>query len=92
MAAALGENATLVRYQGGGHTVYTAGNDCIDSTVLAYVRDLVVPPHGLTCPATPLSFAPVLRAARTATGPALVPRIVPGPRPWPRSPRLPGAR
>jgi len=86
MAAALGSKATLVRYQGGGHTAYTAGSDCIDHAVEAYVRDLTVPPHGLTCPAMPLSFAPTRRAARTPTGNSLVPSS------FPRSPRLPGWR
>lgn len=86
MATALGEKATLVRYQGGGHTVYTAGNDCIDHAVEAYVRDLVVPPRGLTCPATPLAFAPALRAARAAPASALAPRS------FPRLPQLPGLR
>jgi len=90
MATALGGKATLVRYQGGGHTVYTAGNDCIDHAVESYVRDLAVPPHGLTCPATPLSFAPARRAARTATTTATEPAAVP--RGFPRSPRLPGSR
>jgi pimeloyl-ACP methyl ester carboxylesterase len=57
MATALGAKATLVRYKGGGHTVYLHGSACIDGAIDAYFRDLTVPPNGLTCPAQPLSFA-----------------------------------
>lgn len=63
MAAALGAKARLVRYQGGGHTIYGSGSTCIDTAVEQYFRELTVPEVGLTCPALPLAFAPSARAA-----------------------------
>jgi pimeloyl-ACP methyl ester carboxylesterase len=70
MLAALRPKARLVRYQGGGHTIYGSGSACIDGSVNAYFRDLVTPPRGLTCPALPLSFA-ANRSARGATNPTM---------------------
>jgi pimeloyl-ACP methyl ester carboxylesterase len=64
MAAALGAKARLVRYQGGGHTIYGSGSACIDDAVNAYFIDLIPPDLGLTCPALPLSFGPT-RSARS---------------------------
>ncbi len=58
MATTLGDKARLVRYQGGGHTVFGSGSTCIADAVVAYLRDLAPPPRGLTCPAVPISFAP----------------------------------
>jgi pimeloyl-ACP methyl ester carboxylesterase len=66
MSAALRPKARLVRYQGGGHTIYGSGSACIDGAVNAYFRDLVTPERGLTCPAVPLSFA-ANRGARRST-------------------------
>lgn len=58
MAAALGSPSTLVRYRGGGHTIYGSGSACIDGAVETYFRDPSSPPRGLTCPAVPISFEP----------------------------------
>lgn len=57
LAQALGMEDSLIRYQGGGHTIYGA-NPCVDEAVDAYLFDLVSPPVGLSCPANPVSFAP----------------------------------
>jgi pimeloyl-ACP methyl ester carboxylesterase len=64
MASVLRSRARLVRYQGGGHGIFAFGTPCIDDAINAYVRDLIAPPHGLTCPAKPLSFTNQLAAAR----------------------------
>lgn len=58
MATALGSPATLVRYRGGGHTIYGSGSACVDEAIHAYFRDPSAPPQHLTCPAQPISFAP----------------------------------
>jgi pimeloyl-ACP methyl ester carboxylesterase len=65
MATALGDRARLVRYRGGGHTIYRSGSACVDGAVESYLRDLTPPAKGLTCPAVPISFAPA--AARLAS-------------------------
>jgi len=85
MASALGEKAALIRYQGGGHTIYGSGSACIDGAVEAYFRDLTVPASGLTCPAQQLSFSPGLRAAAAApTVAEILPRVAPKPTRLPR--------
>jgi hypothetical protein len=86
MAAALGPKATLVRYQGGGHTIYGSlfggGSACINDAVESYLRDLTVPPKGLTCPAQPLAFAATAQRAETATTMAeVLQRVTPAPAP-----------
>ena len=81
LATALGPKATLVRYQGGGHTVYGSlfggGSACINDTVESYLRDLTAPPKGLTCPAQPLAFAAVQRAAGVTTMAEILHRVAP---------------
>jgi pimeloyl-ACP methyl ester carboxylesterase len=57
LAGALHTPATLVRYRGGGHTIYGSGSACVDTAVEAYFRDPSEPPQHLTCPALPISFA-----------------------------------
>ena len=84
MAAALGPKATLVRYQGGGHTIYGSlfggGSACINDAVESYLRDLTAPPAGLTCPAQPLSFASLRRPA-VATMAEILRQVAPPPAP-----------
>lgn len=86
MATALGPRATLVRYQGGGHTIYGSifggGSACINDAVESYLRDLTAPPNGLTCPAQPLTFAATARRAETATTMAeILQQVTPAPAP-----------
>lgn len=50
MAAALG-NATLLTYEGTGHTAFLRGGPCIDDAVVSYLVDLKVPAAGTRCPA-----------------------------------------
>lgn len=67
LAAALGPKAHLVRYQGGGHTVFTGDSACINDAILGYLADPSDAPTHLTCPAVPLVFAPpAARAAQAA--------------------------
>ncbi|MBF6068083.1 MULTISPECIES: alpha/beta hydrolase [Nocardia] len=48
LAAQLG--AALVTFRGNRHTAaLVAGNECLDSAVIAYLVDLTIPPAGLTC-------------------------------------------
>jgi pimeloyl-ACP methyl ester carboxylesterase len=77
MSAALGAKARLVRYQGGGHTIYGSGSACIDGAIERYFRDLVAPEAGLTCPALPLSFGPSARAAAGLTMSQAVQQVAP---------------
>jgi pimeloyl-ACP methyl ester carboxylesterase len=57
MAAALGAETRVLRYQGGGHGVYARrGNTCIDQAGDAFLFDLLVPAAGSTCPALPVRF------------------------------------
>lgn len=83
MATALGPKATLVRYQGGGHTIYGSifggGSACINDAVESYLRDLTAPPHGLTCPAQPLTFATAQRAESATTMAEILPQVAPAP-------------
>lgn len=43
--------ATLVTYEGAGHTVYGYGLPCVDDPIDAYLLDGEVPEAGLSCPA-----------------------------------------
>lgn len=86
MAASLGPKARLVRYQGGGHTIYGSGSSCIDGAVESYFRQLTSPARGLTCPAMPLSFSPSARLASTPTISEIVQQVAP------KSPILPRRR
>lgn len=55
MARSLGMERSLIRYEGGGHTAYTARPGqriaCIDQVVEAYLLDLRVPAEGFFCAA-----------------------------------------
>jgi hypothetical protein len=46
-----------------------------DDAVTAYLRDLTVPPKGLTCPAQTLSFTGTPRAAVAETLVEVLPRV-----------------
>ena len=50
MTAALG-NATLLTYEGTGHTAFGRGGPCVDDAVVRYLVDLQVPAAGTRCPA-----------------------------------------
>jgi hypothetical protein len=41
--------APLVTFEGTQHTVVFNGDECVDTTVLAFLQDLVPPPPGLRC-------------------------------------------
>lgn len=43
------ENATLITYQGNGHTAYNKSNACVNDAVDAYFVSGTVPAAGLTC-------------------------------------------
>jgi len=43
------DNATLLTFDGDGHTAYGAGSACIDNAVDAYLIDGVVPADGVVC-------------------------------------------
>ena len=43
------ENATLLSYDGDGHTAYTSGSSCIDDAVDAYFLDGTMPAEGTVC-------------------------------------------
>ncbi len=45
------ETATLLTYEGSGHTAYGYGMVCVDEAVDAYLLDGEVPAEGLSCPA-----------------------------------------
>jgi pimeloyl-ACP methyl ester carboxylesterase len=47
------ENATLLTYDGDGHTAYHRGSDCIDAVVDNYLIHGTVPPKGTVCHAGP---------------------------------------
>ena len=42
-------NASLITFDGDGHTAYTRSNDCVDDAVDAYFLDGTVPKDGLRC-------------------------------------------
>jgi pimeloyl-ACP methyl ester carboxylesterase len=84
MAAALGSKAQLVRYQGGGHTIYGSGSACIDTAIESYFVELTAPAAGLTCAADALSFGSSARAASSPTMAEVVQRVAPKPPTLPR--------
>ena len=43
------DNATLLSFDGDGHTAYTSGSSCIDDAVDAYFLDGVMPVEGTVC-------------------------------------------
>jgi pimeloyl-ACP methyl ester carboxylesterase len=45
------ESAVLLTYEGDGHTAFLRGGSCIETAVVDYLVDLVVPPPGTRCPA-----------------------------------------
>ena len=68
MAAALGAESRVLRYQGGGHGMYARrGNTCIDQAGDAFLFDLIAPAAGSSCPALAVPF----RAAGTSNAAAL---------------------
>jgi pimeloyl-ACP methyl ester carboxylesterase len=46
------ESATLLTYEGQGHTAFLRGGPCIDGAVTRYLVDLDVPEAGTRCPAS----------------------------------------
>lgn len=50
MADAL-SSATLLTYEGDGHTAFLRGGDCVNDAVSRFLIDLDEPPAGTTCPA-----------------------------------------
>lgn len=49
LTATLGDSATLLTYEGEGHTAYGRSNDCILDAVDAYLVDGTVPAEGTRC-------------------------------------------
>ena len=47
------ENATLLSFDGDGHTAYTSGSTCIDGAVDAYFLDGTLPAEGTVCQPDP---------------------------------------
>jgi pimeloyl-ACP methyl ester carboxylesterase len=43
------DNATLLTYDGDGHTAYTSGSSCIDRAVDAFFMDGTIPAEGTVC-------------------------------------------
>ena len=43
------DNATLLSFDGDGHTAYTSGSSCIDDAVDAYYLDGALPADGTVC-------------------------------------------
>lgn len=43
------DNATLLTYDGDGHTAYTSGSPCVDDAVDAYLLDGTMPSEGTVC-------------------------------------------
>ncbi len=84
MAASLGSKALLVRYRGGGHTIYGSGSACIDTAVERYFVSLTAPAAGLTCPASTTPFGLSARAASGPTMAEVVQRVGPKPVTLPR--------
>jgi pimeloyl-ACP methyl ester carboxylesterase len=76
MGVALGAKSTLVRYRGGGHTIFGSGSACIDGAVVGYFRDPAAPPVGLTCPAQVVSFGST-QLATSATMAEVLARVTP---------------
>lgn len=62
LAAVLGMERHVVRYQGGGHTSFIAVA-CMSSIGEAYLYDLKLPEEGFSCPAQPITFTPAASSA-----------------------------
>ncbi len=45
------ESAVLLTYEGDGHTAFLRGGPCIETAVVDYLVDLVLPPEGTRCAA-----------------------------------------
>ncbi len=45
------ESATLLTYEGAGHTAFMKAGACIDNAVVGYLADLKMPAAGTSCPA-----------------------------------------
>jgi hypothetical protein len=43
------DNATLLTFDGDGHTAYTSGSRCIDQAVDAYFLEGTMPAEGTVC-------------------------------------------
>lgn len=43
------DNATLLTYEGDGHTAYASGSSCVDAAVDGYLLDGVLPEEGTVC-------------------------------------------
>lgn len=56
LASALGMEAHVVRYAGGGHGAVTFGLPCTDKVALDYLIHLRLPPEGTTCNARQIVF------------------------------------
>ena len=61
LAAVLGMERHVVRYQGGGHTTFIAV-PCMSAMGEAYLYDLKLPEEGFSCPARPVVFTPAAGA------------------------------
>ncbi len=57
LGKALGMEEYVLRYQGGGHTAYGLGSDCVNDAVNDYLIDRKLPSLGTICEAEPVSFA-----------------------------------
>ncbi|HEU4411453.1 MAG TPA: alpha/beta fold hydrolase [Polyangiaceae bacterium] len=69
LGKALGMEEYVLRYQGGGHTIYGLGSACINSKVDAYLIDRKTPPAGTSCAAEPVPFTfPASAASSPETG------------------------
>jgi pimeloyl-ACP methyl ester carboxylesterase len=57
-AEALGMEASVLRYEGGGHLASFSGDPlpCVDTATLRYLTDLELPPSGSSCPAATIQF------------------------------------
>ncbi|MEZ4364404.1 MAG: alpha/beta hydrolase [Kofleriaceae bacterium] len=80
MATALGHRAALVRYRGGGHTIFGSGSACVDSFIASYLHHGAPPAAGATCPAVPLSFSASVRAQRGPSMADVLTRVAPAPK------------
>ncbi|ADD45717.1 alpha/beta hydrolase [Stackebrandtia nassauensis] len=69
--AAEQSGATLITYEGYGHTIYGRGVECVDKPVESYLIDLEVPDSGLSCESqeTPGGGDSGRRSGAPGTGP-----------------------
>jgi hypothetical protein len=56
LAKTLGMEKHVLRYQGGGHTIYGLGSACVNNAVNTYLIDRKLPAVGASCAAEPVSF------------------------------------